>query len=81
MVRTRVPSDWDIGDDSFVHTLHRFVYKNFDLFPMFFVSNQTSMKKIWYRVRKTPAPCKCCSGLNPSKGKSTNANVHGGPGK
>lgn len=63
MVKTRGSSDWDSGDKSFVHSMHKFVHSNVDVFPMYFISNNKQMQNIWYRVKQVPRVCACVQEL------------------
>lgn len=79
MVRLKDRSEWDVGQGSFVHSLHRFVFSNVDIvIPMFFISNNQSLKKIWYRVKKDDIPCPCCKGIVPSRGQKIDSHNEGG---
>eukprot|EP00102_Acyrthosiphon_pisum_P019890 XP_016657100.1 PREDICTED: uncharacterized protein LOC107882762 [Acyrthosiphon pisum] len=64
MVRTLFPSEWDEGHESFTHVIHRFVYKHVDVFPVYFVSDNTGQRKLWYGVRKSRTDCQCLKNVN-----------------
>lgn len=68
MKTTSGAEDWDQGDGSFVHSLHRFIWQNVNVFPMFFVTNAVLMKSIWYMVDKETQPCKCVAKMVPLAG-------------
>lgn len=74
MVRTREPKDWDAGDNSFVHTMHKFVHQFVDVFPLYFISNNTNMRYIWYRLSTKNRVCLCVEGLTSQTGNEVVVN-------
>lgn len=62
-VSTRFPSDWDEGHNSFVHVMHRFAFQYIDVFPMYFTTDNTQMRKVWYGVKKSHNACLCLKGI------------------
>lgn len=63
MKTTTKPSDWDAGDGSVVHALHGFVYESVDVFPIYFVYDNTNVRYEWYGVKKARSNCPCLKGL------------------
>ena len=64
MVRTLFPSEWNEGHESFAHVMQRFVYKHVDVFPVYFVSDNTGQRKLWYGDRKSRTDCQCLKNVN-----------------
>jgi len=73
-----MPSDWDNGQNSFIHSLHRHIFVYCDVFPMFFITNNVNMKNIWYKIHKNDKECMCLKGLVPVEGTQLTNNMERG---